>query len=103
RSSLRAETCERLNRSVGRSRTTALGRMETNRFSGPGMGHGSSASHLEACRFKHSDQFVDVAPEEAFEESRVHALIAALNRFDNKQPIRFQDFQDLPRNAIDVK
>jgi hypothetical protein len=76
---------------------------KANRFSGPWMGHGSSASHFEAGRFKHPDQFIDVAPKETFEEAWVHALIAALHCFHNKQSLRFQDFQDLSRDAIDVE
>ena len=67
------------------------------------MGYGGAASYVEACLFKHADQFVDVLPKETLEESRVYSLIAALDRFDDKQAIRLQDLQDLLRDPIDVE
>ena len=59
--------------------------LETDRFARPGMGDGDAASHFEPGAFKQADQFVDVFPKEAFEESRVHTLVAALHCFNNEQ------------------
>ena len=59
--------------------------------------------YLEARVFKLANQFVDVLPEETFEESGIDSLIAALHGLDEKKAIRLQDFQDFFGDPLDIE
>ena len=67
------------------------------------MSNCTAAGDDEAGVLHEARQFVDVFPKETLEESWIDSLIAALNRFDEKNAVWDQDLQDFFCEPVDVE